>query len=99
MKHKEKHINQYAAALRYEPGNDNAPHITATGRGELAYVIKELAKSQNIPIYEDAELAQTLYKLGVDTEIPPELYEVIAQILVFVANIDKNKNYLTDKER
>ncbi|MBF7083467.1 EscU/YscU/HrcU family type III secretion system export apparatus switch protein [Desulfallas sp. Bu1-1] len=86
-----RHSEQYAVALRYEPGRDDAPRVTAAGRGELARKIKEMAENSGVPVYEDAALAQTLYKLGVNTEIPPELYEVIAQILVYVARIDRNK--------
>ncbi|SFR05048.1 EscU/YscU/HrcU family type III secretion system export apparatus switch protein [Desulfoscipio geothermicus] len=81
--------NRYAAALKYESEKDNAPRITAAGRGELARTIKELAEQHGIPVYEDAVLAETLCKLGVNTEIPPELYEAVAQILVFVARIDR----------
>jgi len=81
--------NRYAAALNYQPGKDQAPRVTATGRGDMARAIKEIAESHSVPVYEDAKLAETLYKLGVNTEIPPELYEVVAQILVFVARIDR----------
>lgn len=78
----------YAAALRYDPNQEEAPRVTAAGRGELAQVIRKLADEHDIPVYVDATLAETLYKLGVDTQIPPELYEAVAQILVFVAKID-----------
>lgn len=89
---KKKELNQsdhYAAALHYEPGQEGAPRITAAGRGDMARVIGDMAREHGVPVYEDAELAKTLYQLGVSTEIPPELYEVVAQILVFVARIDR----------
>ena len=79
----------YAAALRYDPNQEDAPRVTAAARGELAQVIRKLADEHSIPVYVDATLAETLYKLGVDTQITPELYEAVAQILVFVAKIDK----------
>jgi len=89
-KHKDKKLTeQYAAALRYDPQQDGAPVVTAAGRGELAGLIRKLAQTHNVPVYEDAGLAQTLYKLGVNNQIPSELYEVVAQILVFVARIDQ----------
>lgn len=81
--------DRYAAALQYEPGREGAPRVTAAGRGEVAQNIKEMAREHGVPVYEDAELAKTLYRLGVNTEIPPELYEVVAQILVFVARMDR----------
>lgn len=83
--------DRYAAALSYELSQDEAPRITATGRGELADSIKKLAETNNIPVYEDADLAKTLYKLGINTQIPPELYEVVAQILAYVALLDQKK--------
>jgi len=80
---------EYAAALRYEHGQDSVPQVVATGRGDLAAKIKEIAEREKIPVYRDSVLAQALVKLGAGTEIPPEMYEVIARILVHVARIDR----------
>ncbi len=77
-----------AAALRYDPEKGGAPEIVALGKGEVADRIIEKAKENNVPLYEDAKLAHTLNFLHVGDEIPRELYEVIAQILVFVSNLD-----------
>lgn len=79
-----------AAALRYLPGNNRAPKLVATGRGEIAEKIIETALENEVPVYEDARLAHTLNKLQLGDEIPPELYEVVAEILVFVSNLDKS---------
>lgn len=81
--------DRYAAALQYNPGQDGAPRVTAAGRGDMARLMGDMARENKIPVYEDPELAKTLYRLGVSTEIPPELYEVVAQILIYVARIDK----------
>lgn len=78
-----------AAALRYEHGKDGAPVVVATGKGDLAARIVELAEKEKVPVYRDPALAQTLVKLGAGTEIPEELYEAVAQILVHVAGLDK----------
>ncbi|AGL01666.1 EscU/YscU/HrcU family type III secretion system export apparatus switch protein [Desulfoscipio gibsoniae] len=83
-----KPANCYAAALRYQPDEDRPPRVTVTGRGDLARAIREMAESHGVPVYEDGKLAETLCKLAVNTEIPPELYEVVARILVYVARID-----------
>ena len=80
-----------AIALQYNPG-DEAPTIVATGKGELADKIIEKAKESDVPLYEDEKLAKTLAKLEIGDAIPPELYDVVAQILVFVDNLDKIKN-------
>lgn len=79
-----------AVAVAYEPG-ERAPKILATGKGELAQKIVEKAKEAKIPFYQDNELAGTLSKLQIGDMIPPELYEVVAQILVFVDDMDKLK--------
>lgn len=80
---------EIAAALRYEQGKDSAPVVVAAGRGRKARQIKEIAKKAGVPLYQDRDLAKTLHDLGIGVEIPPELYEAVARILVFVAGLDK----------
>lgn len=77
-----------AVALAYETG-DLAPKILATGKGELAERIIEKAKEGNVPLYKDNKLANTLSKLEIGDTIPPELYDVVAEILVFVDDMDR----------
>lgn len=79
-----------AIALEYDP-QDAAPKIVATGKGIVAEKILEKAKEADVPIHEDSKLADTLSKLEIGEMIPPELYEVVAQILVFVDAMDKIK--------
>lgn len=86
---KQEKIKQ-AIALEYDP-SEIAPKVIATGSGYLAEKIVTEAKKSDIPIHEDAELAKTLSKLEVGEAIPPELYEVVAEILVFVDAMDKLK--------
>jgi len=78
------------AALRYSPDNNRAPEIVALGKGDLAEKIIQTARDSDIPVYEDANLAHTLNKLRIGDEIPSELYEIVAEILVFVSNLDKS---------
>ncbi len=85
-----------AVALEYVPG-DAAPKILATGKGQLAEKIIEKAKESNVPLHKDDKLADTLSKLKIGDMIPPELYEVVAEILVFVNDIDKMKAKLDGK--
>ena len=77
-----------AIALSYDP-NDNAPRVVASGRGALAERIIEKAQETNVPVHEDTKLADTLYRLEIGDAIPPELYEAVAEILVFVDAMDK----------
>jgi flagellar biosynthesis protein len=85
-----------AVALSYEPEN-NAPKVLASGKGYLADKIIERAKEAQIPLHKDEQLAQTLSKLEIGTEIPPELYEVVAEILVFVDKLDRIKGKVDQK--
>ena len=77
-----------AVALEYNP-LDAAPKIVATGRGKIAEKIIEEAKANNVPLHKDDKLADTLSKLDIGEYIPPELYEVVAEILVFVDRMEK----------
>ncbi|MCM1282665.1 MAG: EscU/YscU/HrcU family type III secretion system export apparatus switch protein [Muribaculaceae bacterium] len=80
-----------AVAIAYEPG-DMAPKILATGKGQVAEKIIEKAKENKVPTYKDNKLASTLSKLQIGDMIPPELYEVVAEILVFVDDMDRLKS-------
>lgn len=84
-----------AVAVAYNPG-DVAPKILAAGKGAVAERIIETAKENDVPFYQDNKLAETLSKLEIGDTIPPELYEVVAEILVFVDDMDRMKGKLKD---
>jgi len=84
----EKKKLKQAAVLKYSPDDEIAPKIVALGKGEIAERILEIAKENSVPVYENPELAQTLNAMSIGEEIPPELYEIVAQILVFVSDLD-----------
>ncbi len=75
-------------ALSYDP-DDDAPKVVATGKGALAEKIIEEAKQAKVPVHKDSKLADTLSRLEIGELIPPELYEVVAEILVFVDQMDR----------
>ena len=77
-----------AVALCYDP-DDDAPKVVATGKGALAEKIIEEAKQAKVPVHKDSKLADTLSRLEIGELIPPELYEVVAEILVFVDQMDR----------
>lgn len=79
-----------AIALEYDPHED-APKVIASGRGAVAERIIEKAKEAAVPVHRDDKLADTLSRLEIGEMIPPELYEVVAEILVFVDAMDKIK--------
>ncbi|MBQ8596697.1 MAG: EscU/YscU/HrcU family type III secretion system export apparatus switch protein [Lachnospiraceae bacterium] len=79
-----------AIALSYDPAED-APKVIASGKGALAERIIEKAKEAEVPVHRDDKLADTLSRLEIGDMIPPELYEVVAEILIFVDGMDKIK--------
>jgi flagellar biosynthesis protein len=77
-----------AAALRYDQARDAAPRVVAKGRGKLAQRIVAAAQSNRIPLVQDANLMQMLDLLALDTQIPPELYQAVAEVLAFVYRLN-----------
>ena len=82
---------QVAVALKYSPERDMAPRVVAKGRGPVAESILRIAEEAGVPVHEDADLATVLSKLDLETEIPPELYQVIAEVLAFVYKMNQKK--------
>ncbi|GFN23747.1 MAG: EscU/YscU/HrcU family type III secretion system export apparatus switch protein [Thermoanaerobacteraceae bacterium] len=78
-----------AVALRYEENEDPAPQVVASGRGPVAERIIETAQKSGVPIHRDPDLAEMLSTLDIGTQIPPELYQVVAEVLVFIYSLDQ----------
>ncbi len=72
---------ELAVALKYD--GENTPRVTAKGSGDLAEQIVALAIEHNIPMQENALLANTLAQLDLNAEIPPALYLSVAEIIAF----------------
>jgi len=85
-KHKQ---TQKAVALKYVPGQNQAPKVTAKGSGALAQKIIELAREHGVPIKEDPALVQVLAQLDFYEEIPPSVYVVVAEILAFIYSMNR----------
>jgi len=88
LKYGKKEKVKQAVALEYDPQN-TAPVVVASGKGRLAERIIEKAQEADVPVHRDDKLADTLSRLEIGDMIPPELYEVVAEILVFVDAMDK----------
>ena len=82
--------NKAAVALQYNTVTDKAPKITAKGRGLVAETIIALAREKGVPIREDADLVQVLSQLDLNQEIPPSLYQVVAELLAFVYRLNQD---------
>jgi flagellar biosynthesis protein len=78
-----------AAALSYERQRDRAPKVVAKGRGAVAERIVAVAREHAVPVRADPDLAQMLDALEINSEIPPELYRAVAEVLVFVYRLQK----------
>ena len=77
-----------AIALRYRPGEDSAPRVTAKGKGQLAETMREIARANGIPIVQDIPLARLLYRrVKVGKAVPVETYKAVAAILAFVYRV------------
>jgi len=77
-----------AVALKYNP-LESAPKAVALGKGEIAEKILAIAAEKGIPIVIKPEIVDRLIDFDLNQEIPPELYEVVAEILAFIYKLDK----------
>ncbi|BAJ01430.1 EscU/YscU/HrcU family type III secretion system export apparatus switch protein [Shewanella violacea] len=75
-----------AVALSYD--GQQAPMITATGKGAVADEIIALAKEAGVLIHKDAHLSDFLQRLEIGDEIPKELYLLIAELIAFAYTLD-----------
>ena len=75
----------FAVALSYKSGQGQAPVVVAKGADFLAGRIKEIAKENHVEIVENKPLARMLYyNVDLGAEIPPELYQAVAEVLAYV---------------
>ncbi len=90
MKKKDFKRPQSAISLRYNSTHDLAPKVTSKGKGRIAENIIALAKEHKIPIKEDPDLVEVLSQVEVNQDIPPTVYHVVAELLAFIYQINKN---------
>ena len=77
---------QHAIALRWE--GHGAPVVTATGAGEIAKKIRELAQVHGVPVVTDVALTALLARVELGAEIPPALYLAVARVLAFIYELE-----------
>ena len=87
MKDKNADLKKKAVALQYRM-DYAAPKVIAKGSGHMAQKIMDAAKDADVKFYKDPKLVEDLSRVDLGAEIPPELYQVVAQILVFIDNLD-----------
>ncbi len=76
-----------AVALKYTR-EMSAPRVVAKGKGAVADLIRKIARKHFVPVVEDVPLARALYRLEVEQEIPPELFQAVAEILLAVTRAE-----------
>ncbi|MGH7049281.1 MAG: EscU/YscU/HrcU family type III secretion system export apparatus switch protein [Acetobacteraceae bacterium] len=74
----------YAVALSYERGRSAAPRVVAKGVDAMAARIREIAEAHRVPVVANPPLARALYQVEVDTEIAPEHYKAVAEIIAYI---------------
>ncbi|HTB22122.1 MAG TPA: EscU/YscU/HrcU family type III secretion system export apparatus switch protein [bacterium] len=83
---------QRVVALQYDASNRSAaPKVLAKGQGDLAERILAVAMKEGIPLYRDPELVEVLGQLDVGTQIEPDLYKAVAQVLIFIYKMNQKK--------
>jgi len=80
-----------AVALKYEPEKNNAPCVVASGTGSIAQKILQVALENGIAIYHDDSAATLLSKLDQGQEIPPELYQVVVNIYLYLLDLAEQR--------
>ncbi|MDO9536421.1 MAG: EscU/YscU/HrcU family type III secretion system export apparatus switch protein [Bacillota bacterium] len=84
----EKNNIKKAVALRYKREKDRAPVVLSSGKGFFAEKIIAMAEENDIPIYENENLAHALLKINPGEEIPSELFEAVALLLTYIMDLD-----------
>ncbi|MCL5055579.1 MAG: EscU/YscU/HrcU family type III secretion system export apparatus switch protein [Firmicutes bacterium] len=84
-----------AIAIQYDPQAQKAPKILAAGQGARAEEIVEVAKTHQVPVQKNSSLINSMAVLNCKAEIPPELYDLVSEVLWFAHRLDetwKTKN-------
>ncbi len=77
-----------AVAIKYDD-TMIAPKVVASGEGKVAERIEALAIENKVHVVQDEKLVKELTRVDIGENIPPDLYEVVAQLLVFIGDVDK----------
>lgn len=80
-----------AVALKYTQG-ERAPKVVAVGKGDIAEKILTIASAKGVPVLNKPELVEKLVDFKINQEIPPQLYEAVAEILAFIYSLNAKKD-------
>jgi len=77
-----------AVALKYDSDSGSAPVVVASGRGDVAERIIELAQEAGLHITTEPDLSELLAQIPIGHEIPEELYQAVAEVLAYVYRLN-----------
>lgn len=97
MSEEQHHVRKQAVALKYDPSVSSGPIVAAKGKGKIAEEILSKATEANVPIYEDKGLVEILGQLDMNTAIPEELYQAVAEVFAFIYRLDQQHNLIRPK--
>lgn len=90
QKNKRKLNGPSAAVIRYDESDSSGPTVVAQGTGAVAAKIMELARQHGIQMQEDAGLVKHLLDIDLGDSIPPQLYSVMAEILILIEEMERS---------
>ncbi|MEK4629567.1 EscU/YscU/HrcU family type III secretion system export apparatus switch protein [Solibacillus sp. FSL R7-0682] len=93
-----KYVRKEAIALSYDSAKSNGPTIVAKGKGKIAENILEQASLHEVPVYEDPNLIELLGQLDLNTSIPEELYQAVAEVFAFIYHLDEKHKVSLDEK-
>ncbi len=79
----------YAVALAYDRATNAAPRVLAKGVDSMAARIRETAQAHGIPLVANPPLARALYRVELDTDIPAEHFQAVAEIIAYVWRLSR----------
>lgn len=79
----------YAVALAYDRSRNVAPRVVAKGVDSMAARIRDTAEAHKVPLVANPPLARALYRVELDTDIPPEHFKAVAEIIAYVWRLAK----------
>ncbi|AAP77917.1 flagellar biosynthesis protein FlhB [Helicobacter sp. MIT 03-1614] len=87
-----------AVALAYNAQNDSAPRVVAKGKNELALKIIAKAQEFDVPLFSNPLLVDSLLEIPLDSHIPPEMYNAVVEVFVWLLKCEKAAQLSKDIE-
>jgi flagellar biosynthesis protein len=85
-----RHMNgPTAAVIKYDKEQGKVPTVVAHGSGLVAQKIIETAKQNHIQLQEDSTLVANLLQVDLGDSVPPQLYEVIAEVFILLEKLNQ----------